>query len=108
MDRTEIIILTSIILLLSFGMGWLSHWILHRFGGKGGPDLGELDRLAQELHESEEMRDQAIVFLEDREEELTSQIREAKAELHAAMEGLQEARQEAAELRDRLERQHRT
>ena len=66
----------------------------------------ELERLAQSLHETEEMRDQAIVWLVSREAELGNQISQTEAELRAAMEGLREARQEAEEMRAYIERMH--
>ncbi|MFE3837357.1 hypothetical protein [Pseudogemmobacter sonorensis] len=106
MNRTEFVIATAVILLLAFAMGWFTHWLLHRFGRNTGTDLSEMDRLAQSLHEAEEMRDQAIIYLENREAELTNQIHQTEAELRAAMEGLRDARQEAEEMRSYIERMH--
>ena len=106
MNRTEFIIATSVILLLAFGLGWFCQWLLHRFSRNAGDDLSELERLAQSLHETEEMRDQAVVWLETREAELGNQISQTEAELRAAMEGLREARQEAEEMRAYIERMH--
>ncbi len=68
MNRTEFVIATAIILLLAFAMGWFTHWLLHRFARVKGSDLAEMDRLAQALHEAEEVRDQAVIYLEQREE----------------------------------------
>ena len=48
--------------------------------------------MSQELHEAEETRDQAIVYLQQREAELTNQLSQTEAELAAAMEGLRDAR----------------
>ena len=31
MNRTEFVVATAIILLVSFAMGWFAHWLLHRF-----------------------------------------------------------------------------
>jgi len=104
MNRTEFIIVTSIILLVAFAMGWFADWLLHRFSRGAGGDMGELDRLAQALHEAEETRDQAILYLESREAELTSQITQSEAELAATMDGLREARAEAEEMRRYIER----
>jgi len=104
MNRTEFIIVTSIILLVAFAMGWFAYWLLHRFSRGAGGDMGELDRLAQALHEAEETRDQAILYLESREAELTSQITQSEAELAATMDGLREARAEAEEMRRYIER----
>ncbi len=106
MNRTEFIIATAIILLLAFAAGWFTYWVLHRFTRVAGGDMAEMDRLAQSLHEAEEMRDQAIVYLESREGELMNQIAQTEAELRAAMEGLRDARHEAEEMRAYIERMH--
>ncbi|MFN3823270.1 MAG: hypothetical protein ACK4GW_07220 [Pseudorhodobacter sp.] len=106
MNRTEFIIATTIILFVAFMLGWFTHWILHRFTRVAGGDVAELDTLAQSLHEAEEMRDQAILYLEQREAELTNQISQTEAELRAAMEGLRDARHEAEEMRAYIERMH--
>ena len=68
--------------------------------------MNEVDNLAQSLHDAEEMRDQAILYLEQREAELTNQISQTEAELRAAMEGLRDARHEAEEMRAYIERMH--
>jgi chromosome segregation ATPase len=104
MNRLEFIVATSIILFLAFALGWFAYWILHRFSRIGATDMTEVDRLAQSLHEAEETRDQAIIYLEQREAELTNQLAQTEAELRAAMEGLRDARHEAEELRAQLSR----
>lgn len=106
MNRSEFIIATAIILLLAFAMGWFTYWLLHRFTRVAGGDMAEMDRLAQSLHEAEELRDQAIVYLESREAELMNQIAQTDAELRAAMEGLRDARHETEEMRSYIERMH--
>lgn len=106
MNRTEFIIVTAIILLAAFALGWFAHWLLHRFTRIAGGDMAEMDNLAQSLHEAEEARDQALYYLEQREAELINQIAQAEAELRAAMEGLRDARHEAQEMRDYIERMH--
>lgn len=106
MNRTEFIIATAIILFVAFALGWFAYWLLHRFSRIAGGDMGELDRLAQSLHEAEETRDQAIIYLEQREVELSNQIAQTEAELRAAMEGLRDARHEAEEMRAYIERMH--
>lgn len=106
MNRTDFVIATAIILLLAFAMGWFAHWLLHRFARVAGSDLAEMDKLAQSLHEAEEVRDQAIIYLEQREGELMNQIAQTDAELRAAMDGLRDARQEAEEMRAYIERMH--
>ena len=106
MNRTDFVIATAIILLLAFAMGWFTHWLLHRFARVAGSDLAEMDKLAQSLHEAEEMRDQAILYMENREAELQNQLVQTEAELRAAMEGLRDARHEAEEMRAYIERMH--
>lgn len=106
MNRTEFVVATAIILLLAFAMGWFSYWLMHRFTRVAGGDMAEMDRLAQSLHEAEETRDQALIYLEQREGELTNQLAQTEAELRAAMEGLRDARAEAEEMRAYIERMH--
>ena len=106
MNRTEFIIATAVILLLSFALGWFTHWLIHRFSRVAGGDMAEVDKLAQTLHEAEEMRDQAITYFEGRESDLMNQISQTEAELRAAMDGLRDARQEAEEMRAYIERMH--
>ncbi|MDP5217524.1 MULTISPECIES: hypothetical protein [Ruegeria] len=102
MNRTEFIITTAIILFVAFAMGWFANWLVHRFTRVRQSDVADLDRMSQELHEAEETRDQAITYLQQREAELSNQLTQTEAELRAAMEGLRDARQEAEELRARL------
>ncbi len=104
MNRTEFIVVTAIILFVAFALGWFAYWLLHRFTRVAGDQMGELERMAQELHEAEEMRDQAITYIQQREAELANQLAQTEAELRAAMEGLRDARHEAEELRAYIER----
>lgn len=104
MNRTEFIIVTAIILFVAFVLGWFAHWLIHRFTRVAGGEMDELDRMAQSLHEAEETRDQAVVYLQQREAEMSNQLHQTEAELRAAMDGLRDARQEAEELRAYIER----
>ena len=106
MNRSEFIIATAIILFVAFAMGWFANWLIHRFTRVSKGDIGELERMAQELHEAEETRDQAITYLQQREAELTNQLAQTEAELDAAMDGLRDARHEAEELRAYIEKIH--
>jgi prophage endopeptidase len=105
-NRTEFIIATAIILFVAFCMGWFSYWLIHRFTRVSKSDMGELEKMAQDLHDAEETRDQAITYLQQREDDLTTQLNQSEAELSATMEGLREARHEAEELRAYIERIH--
>ncbi|MFP4044293.1 MAG: hypothetical protein ACLFTP_06965 [Rhodosalinus sp.] len=104
MTRTDFVIATAAILFVAFCLGWFAHWLVHRFTRVSSADMGELERMAQELHDAEETRDRAITYMQQREAELSNQLHQTEAELAAAMEGLRDARREAEELRMRLER----
>lgn len=104
MNRTEFIALTAVILFVTFLLGWFAHWLVHRFARVTQSEMGELDKMAQALHEAEEARDQAITYFQQREAEMTNQVAQTEAELRAAMDGLRDARQEAEEMRIYIER----
>lgn len=104
MNRTEFVIATAIILFLAFCLGWFASWLIHRLTRVSQADMGELEQMAQALHDAEETRDQAIAYVEAREAELLNQISQTEAELRAAMDGLRDARHEAEELRNYIER----
>ena len=104
MNRTEFIIAASLILFVAFMLGWFAYWLLHKLTRVSAADIGELDKMAEELHSAEEARDQAITYFQNREAELTNQLSQTDAELRAAMDGLREARREAQDLRDQIDR----
>ncbi|MBE0412399.1 hypothetical protein [Yoonia sp.] len=104
MNRTEFIIATAIILFVAFALGWFASWLVNRFTRVTKAEIGALEQMAQDLHEAEETRDQAITYLQQRESEMTSQLSQTEAELRAAMDGLREARHEVEELRNKVAR----
>lgn len=104
MNRSEFIITTAIILFVAFCLGWFANWLINRFTRVSKSDVGELDKMAQQLHEAEETRDQAIAYLQQREAEMGNQLSQSEAELRAAMDGLRDARTEAEELRSFIDR----
>ena len=106
MNRTEFIIATAIILFVAFLLGWFANWLVNRFTRVSKADIGELDKMAQSLHDAEEQRDQAMKYLQQREAEMTNTLTQTEAELRAAMDGLRDARREAEELRAHVERQN--
>ena len=108
MNRSEFIIATAIILFVAFMLGWFASWLFHRLTRVTQAEMGELDQMAQSLHEAEETRDGAIAYLEQREAELSNQLTQTDAELRAAMDGLRDARREAEELRGYIERMNAT
>ena len=104
MNRTELIFATAVILFVAFSLGWFASWLINRFTRVTKAEIGELDRMAQALHEAEETRDQAVTYLQQREAEITNQLAQTEAELRAAMDGLRDARHEAEELRMYIEK----
>ncbi|ABG33526.1 hypothetical protein CEP88_09640 [Roseobacter denitrificans] len=102
MTSPQFVVATAIMLFIAFCLGWFANWLVHRFSRVAADDVAQLDRMAQELHEAEETRDQAITYLQQREAELTNQLAQTEAELRAAMDGLRDARHEAEEMRARL------
>jgi len=105
MNRTELIFGMAILLFVAFALGWFAYWLMHRFTRVAGAETAELEHLAQALHEAEETRDEAIVYLQQREAELANRIAQTEAELRAAMDGLRTARTEAEQMRNWIEQQ---
>ena len=104
MNGTEFIAATAAILFMAFLAGWFTHWLISRITRVTRSDMDDLDKMAQELHQAEEERDQAITYQQQREAELTNTLSQTDAELEAAMDGLRAARHETEELRAYLER----
>jgi hypothetical protein len=97
MTRTEFILATAVVLFVAFCVGWFTHWLVHRFIRVPASELGELERLAQELHEAEEARDAAITYLQQREADLSAKLNQSEVRLRTA-------RDEIRDLRARLDR----
>lgn len=105
MNRIEFIAVTAVILFVAFALGWAASWLYHRLTRVTQAEMGELESMAQALHEAEEERDAALEQGDRMERDLSSRLNQAEAELRAAMEGLREARAEAEELRSFIEKQ---
>lgn len=103
MNRTEFVIAIAVILFVAFVLGWFASWLVYRFSRVTTSDVAELEEMAKSLHDAEEQRDEAITYLQYREQELQTKLSGTEAELRATMEGLREARQEASELRGYIE-----
>ena len=106
MNGTEFIAATATILFIAFIAGWFTHWLISRIARVTRSDMDDLDRMAQELHQAEEARDEAVTYMQQRESELTNQLHQTEAELRASMEGLRDARKEAEDLKAYVERQN--
>ena len=103
MNRTELIAATTAILFVAFILGWFVSWLMHRFTRVTQSDLGEVDHLAQQVHEAEEARDAAQTEMREREKDLTNRLAQTQAELSAAMDALRGKRAEVEELRETLD-----
>lgn len=103
MNRMQFVLVTALVLFVAFALGWFTNWLIHRFTRVRQQDLGELDKMAQALHEAEEIRDQAITYVETRERDLTARIKQLEAEVDAAMAGVREARAEADYYRSQMQ-----
>jgi uncharacterized membrane-anchored protein YhcB (DUF1043 family) len=104
LDRTEFIVATALVLFLAFVAGWTVSWLVHRLTQGRAADLGELDRLAGELHEAETQRDDAVSYLKSREAELIKDLTQTRHELQATMEALGQSRAETEELREWIQK----
>ncbi|WP_017999335.1 hypothetical protein [Paracoccus sp. N5] len=104
MNRTEFIVATAIILFAAFLLGWFASWLIHRLSRVTRAEMGELESMAQQLHEAEEARDRAVAELEEREAELVAKLSGVEAELLAVQGELRESATEIEELRDYIER----
>lgn len=103
MNRTEFVIAIAVILFVAFVLGWFASWLVYRFSRVTVSDVAELEDMAKALHDAEEQRDEAITYLQYREQELSTKLSASEAEARAAMDGLREARREASELRAYIE-----
>ncbi len=99
MNRTEFIIATAIILFAAFMLGWFASWLIHRLSRVTRAEMGELESMAQQLHDAEEARDSAVDQLEEREAELVERLSRTAAELRAARDELRETHAEIEDLR---------
>ncbi|MTH62746.1 hypothetical protein [Paracoccus shanxieyensis] len=104
MNRNEFIIATAIILFAAFILGWFASWLIHRLSRVTRAEMGELESMAQQLHEAEEARDKAVSELEEREADLVAKLGTTESELRAAQDQLAESQTEIEELRDYIDR----
>lgn len=103
MDRNELVVIIALVLFSAFLAGWILRWAYGSMRRVNTTNMGEVDDLANRLHEAELQKDQSSRDLNDLEWELNNKLSQSEAELQAAMEGLGEARREAEDLRAQLE-----
>lgn len=99
MDRNEFIFAMSILLFGAFCLGFITQWVVTRLSRVSRAEIGELDKMAEALHDAEETRDTAVAERQATEARLRTRQAQTEAELQAAMDGLRDARRDADELR---------
>lgn len=104
MDRTQFVMTTAAILFAAFLAGWFCYWLVHRLTRAGAAELGEIERLSQELHAAEAERDRAVAALETSEAAMTRRLGEMDSRRQQALDSLREAQTEIEELRVYIDR----
>lgn len=104
MDRNELIIAIAFALFAAFFVGWILHWLYSSLAKINSSNMQEIDDLANQLHQAEEAIDHTVTEYEQKLGEAKNQLAQCQAELAAAMTGLGNARREAEELRNMIEK----
>src|SRR3712207_8237912 len=60
-------IATAVILFVAFALGWVAGWLVNRFTRVTRAEIGELDRMAQALHDAEERSEEHTPELQSRQ-----------------------------------------
>ena len=102
MNRTEFIVATAIILFAAFMLGWFASWLIHRLSCVTCAEMGELESMAQQLHEAEEPATAPFPNWKSARP-IWSLLSTAEAEFAARGE-LRETHAEIEELRDYIKR----
>ena len=100
MSQIDLIIFTSIVLFITFSLGWLARILIEKLSHKS-PRTPTGDRLmAESFHKAE--TDHALIVdqLKKRDTELKNKLAQAQAELKATMDGLHNARVEIENLKE--------
>ena len=103
MNRSEFIAVTRPDPVRAFVLGWIASWLVHRVARPARADMSELDRMAQQLHEVEEERDEAVAALAEREAALTTRLAARRPNCAMRWTGLRDSRNEVEDLRDYIE-----
>lgn len=103
MNRTELTLAIAGTFLVAVLIGWTLRWIFSRLNQSSATITAGSNELAARLHTAEEARDAAFRERDETVRELKNKLDQTEAELTAAMDGLGQARREAAALRDQYE-----
>lgn len=100
MDRTELTAALSAALLGAVLIGWILHWLYSRLNDKSGPrSIKQTALLVERVHDAEEARLAAEARLQIVEKDLNERISQMQAEMDAAHESLEAARDETEQIR---------
>ena len=100
MNQFDLIIFTSIVLFVTFCLGWLAHLLIAKLGHKSDRNQTGEHAMAEAFHKSEAEHANIVDKLKERDAELTNKLGQAQAELRATMDGLHNARIEIENLRE--------
>jgi len=100
MNQFDLIIFTSIVLFVTFCLGWLAHLLIAKLGHKSDRNQTGEHAMAEAFHKSETEHANIVDKLKERDAELTNKLAQSQAELSATMDGLHNARIEIENLRE--------
>ena len=100
MSQFDLIIFTSIVLLVTFCSGWLAHVLIAKLVHRSDRNQTGENAMAEAFHNSEMEHANIVDKLKERDAELTNKLAQAQAELSATMDGLHNARIEIENLRE--------
>ncbi len=100
MSQFDLIIFTSVVLFVTFCLGWFAHLLIAKSGHKSDTNQKGGHAMAEAFHKSETEHANIVDQLKERDAELTNKLAQAQAELSATMDGLHNARIEIENLRE--------
>ena len=100
MSQIELIIFTSIVLFITFSLGWLARVLIEKLSHKSSRTPTGERLIAESFHKAETDHVLIVDQLKKRDKELTNKLAQAQAELKATMDGLHNARVEIENLKE--------
>ena len=100
MSQIDLIIFTSIVLLITFSLGWLAHLLVEKLYYKSERKQTNDQVIAEAFLNAESEHALIVDKLKKSDAELTNKLAQTQAELKATMDGLHIARVEIESLRE--------
>ena len=100
MSQIDLIIFTSIVLLITFSLGWLAHVLVEKLYYKSERKQTNDQVVAEAFLNAESEHTLIVDKLKKSDAELTNKLAQTQAELKATMDGLHIARVEIESLRE--------